>query len=131
MIEHPAALDPLSGFPYSNVVVSGDLVAIASQVPFDENHHLIGPNFAEQAHQVFANLRQCLLVARCDFADVIKVSGYLARPALIDEYNAIYREYFSPPYPARTTIACQLVVPGMLLQVEAFARRPVPGQNDG
>ena len=78
MIEHSAALDPLSGFPYSDVVVSGDQVAIASQVPFDENHHLIGPNFAEQAHQVFANLRQCLLVARCDSADVIKVSGYLA-----------------------------------------------------
>jgi len=126
MIEHPAALDPLSGFPYSNVVVSGDLVAIASQVPFDENHHLIGPNFAEQAHQVFANLRQCLLVARCDFADVIKVSGYLARTAFVDEYDAIYREYFSPPYPARTTVACQLIVPGMLLQVEAFARRPAP-----
>ena len=59
------------------------------------------------------------------------MSGYLARPALIDEYNVIYREYFSPPYPARTTIACQLVVPGMLLQVEAFARRPAPEQNDG
>ena len=57
MIEHPAALDPLSGFPYFNVVIWGDLVAIASQVPFDENHHLIGPNFPEQAHQVFANLR--------------------------------------------------------------------------
>jgi len=126
MIEYPAALDPLSGFPYSNVVVSGDLVATASQVPFDENNLIVGPDFADQAHQVFANLRQCLRVAGCDFADVIKVSGYLAHPGLIDEYNAIYRQYFSSPYPARTTIACQLVVPGMLLQVEAFARRPVP-----
>jgi len=75
MIEHPAALDPLSGFPYSNVVVSGDLVATASQVPFDENNLIVGPDFADQAHQVFANLRQCLRVAGCDFADVIKVSG--------------------------------------------------------
>jgi len=126
MIEHAAALDPLSGFPYSNVAVSGDLVAIASQVPFDKNHHLVGPNFAEQAHQVFANLGACLRVAGCGFPDVIKASGYLAHPGLVEEYNAIYREYFSPPYPARTTIACQLVVPGMLLQIEAFARRPAP-----
>jgi len=73
---------------------------------------------------VFANLRHCLGVAGCDFADVVKVSGYLLHPGLVDQYNAIYREYFTPPYPARTTVACQLIVPGMLLQVEAFARRP-------
>ena len=124
MIEHPFALEPLAGFPYSNVVVSGDLVAVASQVPFSEEHHLVGPAFADQAHQVFANLRQCLRVAGCDLVDVIKVTGYLARPDLVDEYNEIYRQYFTPPYPARTTVACELVVPGMLVQVDAFARLP-------
>jgi len=122
--DHPFALEPLAGFPYSNVVVSGDLVAVASQVPFSEERHLIGPGFSEQAHQVFANLQQCLRVAGCELVDVIKVCGYLARPGLIDEYNEIYKEYFSPPYPARTTVACELVVPGMLVQVDAFARVP-------
>jgi 2-iminobutanoate/2-iminopropanoate deaminase len=127
MVDHPFALEPLAGFPYSNVVVSGDLVAVASQVPFGEGHHLVGRAFAEQAHQVFANLRQCLKVAGCDLVDVIKVTGHLARPDLIDEYNEIYKQYFTPPYPARTTVACELVVPGMLVQVDAFARVPTPG----
>ena len=125
MVEHPFALDPLAGFPYSNVVVSGDLVAVASQVPFGEDGHLVGREFADQAHQVFANLRKCLQVAGCDLVNVIKVTGYLARPDLVDEYNEIYRQYFTPPYPARTTVACGLVVPAMLVQVEAFARIPV------
>ena len=124
MVDHPFALDPLSGFPYSNVAVSGDLVAVASQVPFGDDGHLVGREFAEQAHQVFANLGRCLRVAGCDFADVIKVCGYLAAPGFVDEYNEIYGQYFSSPYPARTTIACQLVVPGMLVQVDAFARLP-------
>jgi 2-iminobutanoate/2-iminopropanoate deaminase len=127
MVEHPFALDPLSGFPYSNVAVSGDIVAIASQVPFGEDHHLVGRDFADQAHQVFANLRRCLQVAGCDFVDVFKVCSYLADPGLIGQYNEIYRQYFSPPYPARTTVACQLVVPGMLVQVDAFARVPTTG----
>ena len=122
MVEHPFALDPLSGFPYSNVAISGDVVAVASQVPFDADHHLVGREFSEQAHQVFTNLRHCLNVAGCDLVDVIKVTGYLANPGHIDQYNEVYRQYFSPPYPARTTIACQLVVPGMLVQVDAFAR---------
>ena len=126
MVEHPFALEPLAGFPYANVVVSGDLVAVASQVPFGEDRHLVGPVFADQAHQVFANLRQCLQVAGCDLVDVIKVTGHLARPDLIDEYNEIYKQYFTPPYPARTTVACELVVPGMLVQVDAFARIPPP-----
>jgi len=122
---HPQdAPEPLSGFPYSNVVVSGDLVATASQVPFDEHHHLVGRGFAEQAHQVFANLRRSLQVAGCEMTDVIKVTGFLAHADLVDEYNEIYRQYFSPPYPARTTVACSLVVPFMLVQVEALARLP-------
>lgn len=124
MVEHPFALDPLAGFPYSNVAVSGDLVAVASQVPFDKGHHLVSREFAEQARQVFANLHRCLQVAGCDFVDVVKVTGYLSDAGMIDEYNDIYREYFSPPYPARTTVACHLVVPGMLIQVDAFARLP-------
>ena len=124
MVEHPFALEPLSGFPYSNVAVSGDLVAIASQVPFDEDHLLVGPEFSKQAHQVFVNLGRCLQVAGCSFADVFKVCGYLADPGFVDQYNDIYRQYFSPPYPARTTVACQLVVPGMFVQVDAFARIP-------
>jgi 2-iminobutanoate/2-iminopropanoate deaminase len=106
------------------VVVSGDLVAIASQVPFDDQNHLVGTEFAPQAHQVFANLRRCLDAAGCGVRDVIKVTGYLARADLVAEYNDIYRQYFSPPYPARTTVACSLVVPGMLIQVDALARRP-------
>lgn len=124
MVEHPFALEPLSGFPYSNVAVSGDLVAVASQVPFGEDHHLVSREFTEQAHQVFANLLRCLRVAGCELADVFKVTGYLSDSRLIDQYNEIYREHFSPPYPARTTIACDLIVPGMLVQVDAFARIP-------
>src|ERR1700730_7569261 len=116
MLEYPDAPEPLAGFPYSNVVVSSDLIAVASQAPFDDTNHLSGTGFADQAHQVFANLRRCLHAAGCEMADVIKVGGYLARPALVGEYNEISRQYSTPPYPARTTIACSLVVPGMLVQ---------------
>lgn len=124
MVTHPYALDPLSGFPYSNVAVSGDLVAIASQVPFDDGGHLVGPGFAEQAAQVFENLVRCLDVAGCSTTDVLKVGGYLARVDLVGAYNDAYRRYFTAPWPARSTIVCELIVPGMLLQVDALARRP-------
>jgi 2-iminobutanoate/2-iminopropanoate deaminase len=125
MLKHPRAQASLHDFPYSNVVVSGDLVAIASQVPVDDDDHLVSDAFDEQAHQVFANLRRCLEAAGCGFEDVVKVTGYLASPDLVLAYNDVYRQYFTPPYPARTTVACALVVPGMLLQVDALAVLPV------
>jgi 2-iminobutanoate/2-iminopropanoate deaminase len=124
MLEYPESGEPLSGFPYSNVVMSGDLVVIASQVPFNDANHLVGTGFSEQAHQVFTNLAASLKAAGCGFPDVIRVGGYLAHVDHFAEYNEIYRTYFSPPYPARTTVACSLVVPGMLIQVDALARRP-------
>jgi 2-iminobutanoate/2-iminopropanoate deaminase len=124
VLKHPPAQASLHDFPYSNVVVSGELVVIASQVPFDDQDHLVSSAFDEQAHQVFANLGRSLHAAGCGFDDVIKVTGYLANPDLVLAYNEVYRQYFTPPYPARSTVACSLVVPGMLLQVDALAVLP-------
>jgi enamine deaminase RidA (YjgF/YER057c/UK114 family) len=107
MLEDPDVPEPLSGFPYSNVVVSNDLIAVASQTPFDDTNHLRGTGFADQAQQVFANLRRCLQAAGCDLADVIKVGGYLARPDLVGEYTrstastSIRPTRPAPPSPAR------------------------------
>ena len=38
-------------------------------------------------------------------------------------YNAVYREYFSEPYPARTIVGAALA-PGLLVEVEMIACRP-------
>ena len=88
MIEHPHAPGPVSGLPYSNLVVTGELVAVASQVPFGDDGYLVGAEFRDQAHRVFANLRRVLELAGCGFGDVIKVNGFLSRAEFFDEYNA-------------------------------------------
>jgi 2-iminobutanoate/2-iminopropanoate deaminase len=108
--------------PYSPVVVSGDLVYTAGQVPFDENGNLVSEEFAEQVHQTFRNLGRCLDAAGCSFGDVIKVNAYVTDFNNFPTFNEIYREYFTEPYPARTTIGAELV--GFKLEVEAIARKP-------
>jgi 2-iminobutanoate/2-iminopropanoate deaminase len=103
--------------------VSGDLVFTAGQVAFDEQGQVVPGGIEEQARQVFENLGRCLAAAGCGFADVVKVNAYLADMADFAAYNEVYRSYFSPPYPARTTVQAALA-PGLLLEVEAIARRP-------
>jgi 2-iminobutanoate/2-iminopropanoate deaminase len=109
--------------PYSPVVISGDHVYTAGQVGFDAGGELVPGGIAEQTRQALANLRACLAAAGCGLDDVVKVNAYLSDLADFEAYNAVYREHFDEPFPARTTV--QAGLPGsILLEVEAVARRP-------
>ena len=108
--------------PYSNVVISGDLVATAGQVPLTAEGNLVSEDFEAQAEQVFANLKACLEVAGCGIEDVFKVNGYLASFDDFPVYNAVYQRHFNAPLPARSTVQCGLY--GIKVEVEAWARRP-------
>jgi 2-iminobutanoate/2-iminopropanoate deaminase len=108
--------------PYSPEVVSGDHVFTAGQAAFDVNGDLVGSDMASQARKALENLRASLAAAGCGLDDVVKVNAFLADLADFEAYNAVYREFFAAPYPARTTVQAGLP-PGMLLEIEAVARR--------
>jgi 2-iminobutanoate/2-iminopropanoate deaminase len=109
-------------FPYSPAVVSGDLVYTAGQVANDENGQIVSDEIEAQTRRVLDNLRAVLKAAGCDLSDVIKVNAYLTDLSNFAVYNEIYREYFSEPYPARTTVGAPLA-PGYLVEIEAVATR--------
>jgi len=110
-------------FPFSPVVASGDLVVTAGQVANDVTGAIVADDIEGQTRQVLDNVRRCLAAAGCGLGDVIKVNGFLTDLANFEIYNAVYREYFSAPYPARTTVGAALA-PGLLVEVEVIARRP-------
>jgi 2-iminobutanoate/2-iminopropanoate deaminase len=109
--------------PFSQVVVSGDLVLTAGQVAFDADGELVAGGIEEQTRRALENLRACLAAAGCSPDDVLKVGAFLADLGDFDGYNAAYREFFEPPYPARTTVGAALPG-GILVEIEAVARRP-------
>jgi 2-iminobutanoate/2-iminopropanoate deaminase len=108
--------------PYSHVILSGDLVYTAGQTPFDAERRLVSEEFEAQARAALDNLGRCLAAAGCGFEHVLKVTTFLADLRDFDAYNRIYREYFEPPYPARTTVQAGLL--GFRIEIEAVARRP-------
>jgi len=113
---------PTPRFPYSPVVVSGDLVYTAGQVAHDAEGSLVSGGIEEQTRQTLENVRACVEAAGCTLDDVIKVSAFLADLADFEGYNAVYREFFAEPYPARTSVQAGLP-PGILVEIEAVARR--------
>ena len=108
--------------PYAPVVVSGDHVFTAGQAAFDVSGALVGSDMASQVRKALENLRASLAAAGCGLDDVVKVNAFLADLADFEAYNAVYREFFAAPYPARTTVQAGLP-PGMLVEIEAVARR--------
>ena len=108
--------------PYSPVVVSGDHVYTAGQVAFDETGALVGEDMETQARRTLQNVQACLAAAGCTLDDVVKINAFVADLGDFDAYNTVYCEFFTEPYPARTTVQAGLA-PGMLVEIEAVARR--------
>jgi 2-iminobutanoate/2-iminopropanoate deaminase len=110
-------------FPYSPVVVAGDLVYTAGQVGHDATGTLVPGGVEEQTRRALDNVGLCLAAVGCSMDDVVKVTAFLSDLGDFEAFNRVYAEHFSPPYPARSTVGVALPA-GILVEVEAVARRP-------
>ena len=114
----------LPGGPYSQVIVLNGVVYIAGQgsnVPGTTNFK--PGSFEEQARQTFENIGILLKASGSSFAHVVKVSVFLTNLNHFGALNQIYQEFFSVPYPVRTTVAAGLSG-NMLIEVDCIAEVP-------
>ena len=95
---------PKSHLPFSPGVMAGDFVFISGQASVDENGKIVNESFAGECRRSFENVKKILTVAGLDFSDVVQVRNYVGKQGDLAEFNQIYREYFSAPFPARTTL---------------------------
>lgn len=116
----PSSTDraPAPAGPYSQAIRAGDLVFLAGQVPLTPSGESVEASFEDQARQTFANLAAVAEAAGGSLADAVRVGVYLTDTANFQGMNAVYREFFSEPLPARTTIYCEL--PGFDIEADAI-----------
>jgi 2-iminobutanoate/2-iminopropanoate deaminase len=92
--------------PYSQAVLSGNMLFISGQIPIDPvTNQLINGNIADEARQVMKNLEALLLSAGFSFGNVVKTTIFLSDMNHFAEVNEIYGSYFSADFPARETVA--------------------------
>ncbi|MFE8990623.1 RidA family protein [Streptomyces collinus] len=110
---------------YSHVVLAtGRFVAIAGQLPLDEQGRLVGEGDpAAQAGQVFENLRRCLAAAGATFDDVVKLTYFVTDMAHMQDLRAARAGHIPDDrLPAASAVqVAALVRPEFLMEVEAFA----------
>jgi transposase len=95
---------------------------ISGQVSTDAQGRLVGAgDMAVQTRQTLANLRLVLELAGMGMDYVVKTTVMLTDWRYYAAYNAVYREYFAPPYPARSTVCSSLAQKGLLIEISAIA----------
>ncbi|OLQ89130.1 hypothetical protein BIY21_03135 [Vibrio ponticus] len=97
--------------PYSPVLeVKGtNLVFLSGQASLDVEGNTIGDTIEEQTHVTIEHCIKQLKEANCTLDNVVEVTVYLADLSEWDRFNAVYRDYFKAPYPARTAVGVQLL----------------------
>ena len=106
---------PKSDLPFSPALRVNNFVFVSGQASVDENGKIIDDSFEGEVRRSFENAKKILAAAGMDFSHVIQVRNYVANQNDLAEFNAIYKEYFQAPYPARTTLIGCL---GTLLKFE-------------
>ena len=117
-----ADVPPPAG-PYSPAVRAGDFVYVSGQVPRDpRTGDLVGSTIEDQSRATLTNVRRVLEAANASMRDVVSVTVYLVDENDWGAFNAVYKTFFDPPYPARAVIGASLR--GILVEVSAIAYAP-------
>lgn len=95
---------PKSFLPFSPAMQAGDYVFVSGQASVDAEGNIVNGSFEEECRRSFENVRTILMAAGLTFDDVVQVRNYVGKQEYLAEFNQIYKDYFSAPYPARTTI---------------------------
>src|SRR4051812_18575783 len=95
---------PRSDLPFSPAVRAGDFVFVSGQASVDDTGKIVSDTFEAEMRRSFDNVKRVLVGAGLGLKNVVQVRSYVRDPADLTEYNRIYRELFTPPYPARSTI---------------------------
>lgn len=105
--------------PYSQAIVSGNRVYVAGQGPMDPETGRMPETVEEQTRQVLVNIGTILEAAGAAMDDVVKMTVHLADLNDFEAFNEVYRQFFKPPYPVRTTVGSSLL--GILVEIDAIA----------
>jgi len=106
MIEYPISPDVAkTALPFSPATKVGNLLFVSGQASTDADGNVVSDTFDNEFHRTMQNIVKILRAAGTDLDRVCQMRGYIKNASDFPRYNELYRQYFKPPYPARTTLS--------------------------
>jgi len=110
--------------PYSQAIIEADFIFVAGQGPINPGTGSLElGDVRAETKRVFGNLQAILQAAGSSLADVVKCNVYLRDINDFAAMNEVYATYFSPPFPARTTIQAGALPGGIAVEIECIAKK--------
>ncbi|MGB4135133.1 MAG: RidA family protein [Microbacterium sp.] len=110
--------------PLSSATRVGDLLFVSGQASTEPGVGIVADTFEGEFRRTIRNVEEILAAAGATLKDVVRVGAYLRDESARAEYNKLYAEVFTPPYPARTTVGNHF---GFIqVEIDCIARVPSP-----
>jgi len=115
---------PAAVGPYSQAIAIGNFLFCAGQIPLvPATGELAGDDITTQTTQVCENIKAVLAANGMTFDNVVKTTVFLPDLADFAAMNAVYTQYFTQPYPARSTIGIGALPRASKVEIEVIAAR--------
>ena len=111
----PAAIGP-----YSQAIDLGEMIFTSGQIPVAPDG-TISSDISQQTRQALLNLKAVVEAGGSSFDKVVKTTVFITDMAQFGEINAVYSEFFSEPYPARSCVQVAALPKGVSIEIEAIA----------
>ena len=113
----PAAIGP-----YSQAIRVGNLIYTSGQIPINPaTGQFVEGGIKEQTRQSLTNVKAILEEAGTSMVNVVKTTVFMADMADFADMNAVYAEFFTEPFPARSAVAVKTLPKGALVEIEVVA----------
>lgn len=106
---------------YSQAIQVGKTVYLSGQIPFDPiTMTLVSGDFRAQAVQVMKNLAAVTDASGGSLASCVKLTIYVTDLNCFPIVNEVMAEFFTPPYPARTTVEVAALPKDSKIEIDAI-----------
>jgi 2-iminobutanoate/2-iminopropanoate deaminase len=108
--------------PYSAGVRAGNFVYTAGQLGIDPlTGQLVSDEVVEQTRQALKNLKAILEAAGSSLENVVKTTVFLRDMSDFGAMNAVYAEFFTENFPARSAVQVARLPKDAAVEIEGVA----------
>jgi len=108
--------------PYSQAIAANGMIFASGQIAIDPaSGELSTGNVEDQTRLVLNNLQAVLEAGGCTFDNVVKCTVFLEDMNDFSRMNAVYADFFKPPYPARAAVQVARLPKDVKVEIEAIA----------
>ncbi|MBE1554727.1 RidA family protein [Sporosarcina limicola] len=107
--------------PYSQGMISNGHLFISGQLPLNVETNRLAEGIENQARQSLDNIKSILEAKELGMDAVVKTTIFMTDLADFQLVNSIYADYFTAPFPARSTIQVAKLPMDALIEIELIA----------